>query len=61
MSAAFVVDCSIAMAWLFQDEATPKTAGLLKRLATETALPKRPEAAVDGVLGHMAAHHGHLF
>jgi len=38
MSAAFVVDCSIAMAWLFQDEATPKTAGLLKRLATETAL-----------------------
>ena len=33
MSAAFVVDCSIAMAWLFQDEATPKTAALLKRLA----------------------------
>jgi len=38
MSAAFVVDCSIAMAWLFHDEATPKTAALLSRLATETAL-----------------------
>jgi predicted nucleic acid-binding protein len=38
MSAAFVVDCSIAMAWLFHDEATPKTAALLSRLATETVL-----------------------
>jgi len=38
MSAAFVVDCSIAMAWLFHDEATPKTAALLNRLATETVL-----------------------
>src|ERR1700745_3831306 len=26
------------MAWLFNDEATPKTAALLNRLATETAL-----------------------
>ena len=38
MSASFVVDCSIAMAWLFQDEATTKTTALLNRLATETAL-----------------------
>ncbi len=38
MSAAFVVDCSIAMAWLFHDEATPKTTALLHRLATQTAL-----------------------
>ena len=38
MSAAFVVDCSVAMAWLFHDEATPKTAALLNRLATETVL-----------------------
>jgi len=38
MSAMFVVDCSIAMAWLFNDEATPKTAALLNRLTTETAL-----------------------
>jgi len=38
MSAAFVVDCSIAMAWLFNDEATPKTAALLNRLGAETAL-----------------------
>lgn len=38
MSAAFVVDCSVAMTWLFKDEATPKTAELLNRLASETAL-----------------------
>jgi len=38
MSAALVVDCSIAMAWLFHDEATKKTVALLNRLATETAL-----------------------
>jgi hypothetical protein len=38
MRPAFVVDCSIAMAWLFHDEATQKTAALLNRLATETAL-----------------------
>jgi len=37
-AAAFVVDCSVAMAWLFQDEGTPKTKALLNRLATETAL-----------------------
>ena len=38
MSAAFVVDCSVAMTWLFRDEATDKTDKLLARLATETAL-----------------------
>ena len=38
MSVAFVVDCSMAMAWLFHDEATSKTTALLNRLATETAL-----------------------
>ena len=38
MSASLVVDCSIAMAWLFHDKATPKTEALLNRLATETAL-----------------------
>ena len=38
MSPAFVVDCSIAMAWLFHDEATPRTADLLNRLTNETAL-----------------------
>ena len=38
MSAAFVLDCSVAMAWLFQDEASPKTAALLNRLAAETAV-----------------------
>jgi predicted nucleic acid-binding protein len=38
MSAAFVVDCSVAMAWLFPDEATPRTAALLNRLAIDSAL-----------------------
>jgi len=38
MTASFVVDCSIAIAWLFHDEATPKTTALLNRLATETAI-----------------------
>jgi predicted nucleic acid-binding protein len=38
MSAAFVMDCSVTMTWLFQDEATPKTAVLLNRLANETAV-----------------------
>lgn len=38
MSAAFVVDCSIAMAWLFHDEGTPRTADLLNRMTNETAL-----------------------
>jgi len=37
-SRGFVLDCSIAMAWLFHDEATPKTTALLHRLATETAV-----------------------
>ena len=38
MSAAFVVDCSVAMTWLFDDEATDGTDELLDRLATEKAL-----------------------
>lgn len=38
MSAAFIVDCSVSMAWLFADEATPATAELLERLAEERAL-----------------------
>jgi predicted nucleic acid-binding protein len=38
MSAAFVVDCSVAMTWLFKDEATAQTAKLFERLDEETAL-----------------------
>ena len=38
MKAAFVVDCSVALTWLFANEATGKTAELLRRLAVETAL-----------------------
>lgn len=38
MSASFIVDCSLAMTWLFKDEATAHTNKLLRRLETETAL-----------------------
>jgi predicted nucleic acid-binding protein len=38
MNAAFVVDCSVAMTWLFSDEATDETQELLDRLSAETAL-----------------------
>jgi predicted nucleic acid-binding protein len=38
MSASFVVDCSVAMTWLFKHEATPQITKLLRRLATEAAL-----------------------
>ena len=38
MNPAFVVDCSIAMAWLFHDEATPKTTALLNRMANDIAV-----------------------
>jgi predicted nucleic acid-binding protein len=35
---AFVVDCSLAVAWCFEDEATPQTDALLDRLREEGAL-----------------------
>jgi predicted nucleic acid-binding protein len=38
MSAAFVIDCSLAMTWLFKEEATAETRKLLKRLESETAI-----------------------
>ena len=38
MSAAFVIDCSITMAWCFSDEATPKAQKLLDRLEEESVL-----------------------
>ncbi len=34
----FVLDCSIAAAWLFEDEASPETDGLLEQLRNEGAL-----------------------
>lgn len=37
MSAAFVVDSSVALAWCFADEATVETQNLLNRMAGETA------------------------
>ena len=38
MSPAFIVDCSLAMTWVFIDEATTETRQLFRRLATESAL-----------------------
>ena len=38
---AFVLDCSIAVAWLFDDEATPETDVLLDRLKDDHALVPR--------------------
>lgn len=38
MSAVCVVDCSIALTWLFEDEATPPTDEILWRLKTEAAV-----------------------
>ena len=35
---AFVLDCSIAVAWLFNDETTPETDALLDRLKDDSAL-----------------------
>ena len=37
MSAQFIVDCSVAMSWLFKDETTSATRALLERLESETA------------------------
>jgi len=35
---SFVLDTSVTMAWLFEDEASRKTESLLDRLSTEEAL-----------------------
>ena len=38
MKPAFILDCSMAMAWCFADESTANTVEIQDRLATETAL-----------------------
>ena len=38
MTAAFVIDCSITMAWCFSDESTPMASKVQDRLENETAL-----------------------
>jgi predicted nucleic acid-binding protein len=38
MIARFIVDCSVAMSWLFKDETTSSTRALLERLEAEPAI-----------------------
>ena len=38
MSAAFIIDCSITMAWCFADEATSRAAEILDRMEEEAVL-----------------------
>jgi predicted nucleic acid-binding protein len=38
MSAAFIVDCSLAATWLFEDEATTHSTKVLRQLESEIAL-----------------------
>lgn len=38
MKSSFVLDCSLAVAWCFSDEATARTTKLLKRMEHEAAL-----------------------
>ena len=45
MTAAFVLDCSVAMTWLFGDQATPQTAELLDR-------PAHPDGFGSGLVVH---------
>jgi predicted nucleic acid-binding protein len=38
LSAAFVLDCSVALAWCFEDEASPFADEVLDRLTSDTAI-----------------------
>lgn len=51
MRASFVIDASLAMAWCFEDEATPATAALLDRAGEETlAVPAWWHLEITNVL-----------
>ena len=54
---SFVVDCSITMAWLFEDETTPYTDAILDHLATNSAIvPSIWPLEVANVLVHAVRH-----
>ena len=38
MTPSFIVDCSLAVTWVFKDEATTETRDLFRRLSKEAAL-----------------------
>lgn len=49
----FVLDCSVAVAWLFDDEASPETDALLERLRDDGALvPGLWRFELGNVLAH---------
>ena len=54
---AFVLDCSVAVAWLFEDEATPKTDALLERLKdTGAVVPRLWHLELGNVLAGAERH-----
>lgn len=58
MSAAFVLDCSITMAWHFESEASPGSDGVLARMEREAALvPAHWFLEVTNVLALAEKHH----
>jgi predicted nucleic acid-binding protein len=53
----FVLDCSVTMSWLFEDETTPYTEAILDKLATHTAIvPALWPLEVANVLVHAVRH-----
>ncbi len=57
---AFVIDCSVAVTWLFEDEATPASDGLLDRLGEEAAAAPAIWPLELGNVLVMAERHGRL-
>ena len=57
---AFVLDCSIAVTWCFEDEATPASDALLERLGAETAAAPAIWPIEIGNMLALAERRGHI-